>query len=99
MPEEGATAYGSGTLVDVREQFGLVITNWHVVRDSQGTVEVVFPSGFRSHARPETAESRPIDLSDRKAAMRSRPSQEGLTISIRPERTLASWRPTRTRRP
>ena len=52
VPEEGATAYGSGTLVDVREQFGLVITNWHVVRDSTGTVEVVFPSGFRSHARP-----------------------------------------------
>jgi hypothetical protein len=29
-----------------------VVTNWHVVRDSQGTVEVVFPSGFRSQARP-----------------------------------------------
>ena len=37
VPENGATAYGSGTLVDVREQFGLVITNWHVVRDGQGT--------------------------------------------------------------
>jgi hypothetical protein len=57
VPEEGATAYGSGTLVDVREQFGLVITNWHVVRDSQGTVEVVFPSGFRSHARPLKVDS------------------------------------------
>ena len=57
VPEAGATAYGSGTLVDVREQFGLVITNWHVVRDSQGTVEVVFPSGFRSHARPLKVDS------------------------------------------
>jgi hypothetical protein len=57
VPEEGATAYGSGTLVDVREQFGLVITNWHVVRDSQGTVEVLFPSGFRSHARPLKVDS------------------------------------------
>ncbi len=57
VPEDGATAYGSGTLVDVREQFGLVITNWHVVRDSQGTVEVVFPSGFRSHARPLKVDS------------------------------------------
>jgi multiple sugar transport system ATP-binding protein len=37
-------------------------------------------------ARPKTAESRPIDLSDRKAAIEGRPSQEGLTISIRPER-------------
>ena len=52
VPEEGATAYGSGTLIDVRDQFGLVITNWHVVRESQGTVEVVFPNGFRSQARP-----------------------------------------------
>jgi S1-C subfamily serine protease len=52
VPEQGATAFGSGTLVDVREQFGLVVTNWHVVRDSQGIVEVVFPDGFRSHARP-----------------------------------------------
>jgi S1-C subfamily serine protease len=57
VPEDGATAYGSGTLVDVRDQFGLVITNWHVVRDSQGTVEVVFPSGFRSHARPLKVDS------------------------------------------
>ncbi len=57
MPEDGATAYGSGTLVDVRDKFGLVITNWHVVRDSQGTVEVVFPSGFRSHARPLKVDS------------------------------------------
>jgi Trypsin-like peptidase domain len=52
VPEDDAIAYGSGTLVDARDQYGLVVTNWHVVRDSQGTVEVVFPSGFRSQARP-----------------------------------------------
>ena len=57
VPEGDATTYGSGTLVDVRDQFGLVITNWHVVRDYQGTVEVVFPSGFRSHARPLKVDS------------------------------------------
>jgi hypothetical protein len=57
VPESGATSYGSGTLIDVREQFGLVITNWHVVRDSEGTVEVVFPNGFRSHARPLKVDS------------------------------------------
>lgn len=51
-PERGATAYGSGTLVDVRDQYGLVVTNWHVVRDATGVVEVAFPNGFRSHARP-----------------------------------------------
>ncbi len=51
VPEEGATSYGSGTLVDLRDQYGLVITNWHVVRDAQGMVEVVFPGGFKSKAR------------------------------------------------
>ena len=51
-PEKGATAFGSGTLIDVRDQFGLVVTNWHVVRDATAAVEVAFPDGFRSHARP-----------------------------------------------
>ena len=51
VPEQGATAYGSGTLIDVRDNFGLVITNWHVVRDATGTIEVVFPGGFTSKAR------------------------------------------------
>lgn len=52
VPEGEATSYGSGTLIDVRDRFGLVITNWHVVRDGTGEVEVVFPDGYRSMARP-----------------------------------------------
>ncbi len=52
VPEGNATSYGSGTLVDVRGNYGLVITNWHVVRDGHGEAEVVFPDGFRSPARP-----------------------------------------------
>ncbi len=52
VPEGETTSFGSGTLVDTREQFGLVVTNWHVVRDAQGPVEVLFPDGFRSKARP-----------------------------------------------
>lgn len=51
VEEQGGTAYGSGVLIDAREAFGLVITNWHVVRDASGPVQVVFPSGFRSQAR------------------------------------------------
>lgn len=51
VPEEGAISYGSGTLIDVRENFGLVITNWHVVRDATESIEVVFPDGFTSKAR------------------------------------------------
>ena len=52
VPEGEATSYGSGTLVDVRDEYGLVVTNWHVVRDGTGEVEVIFPDGFRSKARP-----------------------------------------------
>src|SRR5262249_49305073 len=52
VPEDGATAFGSGTLVGVHENRGLVVTNWHVVRDAAGLVDVVFPDGFHSHAKP-----------------------------------------------
>jgi S1-C subfamily serine protease len=57
VPEGNVTSFGSGTLVDARDQYGLVVTNWHVVRDSKGIVEVVFPNGFRSHARPLKVDS------------------------------------------
>ncbi len=49
--EPDGISQGSGTLVDVRDQFGLVVTNWHVVRDATGPVTVTFPNGFRSAAR------------------------------------------------
>jgi hypothetical protein len=48
--ENGGAAFGSGTLVAVNQRYGLVITNWHVVRDSNGFVVVSFPGGFRSPA-------------------------------------------------
>ncbi|HVT28817.1 MAG TPA: serine protease [Lacipirellulaceae bacterium] len=57
VPEDDATAFGSGTLVGVHESRGLVITNWHVVRDAVGLVDVVFPDGFHSHAKPLKVDS------------------------------------------
>jgi hypothetical protein len=51
VPERDGTSYGSGTLVDVRDQYGLVVTNWHVVRDATDRIEVVFPDGFRSYGQ------------------------------------------------
>jgi hypothetical protein len=51
VEEADAVAHGSGTLVDVRDRYGIVITNWHVVRDATGAISVVFPDGFRSAAR------------------------------------------------
>lgn len=49
-PDSQGVSYGSGTLVGVWGQQGLVVTNWHVVRDATGQIEVVFPDGFRSAA-------------------------------------------------
>lgn len=51
VPERNATSFGSGTLVGVRENYGLVVTNWHVVRDAAGPIQVAFPGGFRTGAR------------------------------------------------
>ena len=48
---EGNTlSQGSGTLVDVRGQRGLIVTNWHVIRDAKGRIVATFPDGFRSAA-------------------------------------------------
>jgi hypothetical protein len=41
---------GSGTLVAVSDHHGLVVTNWHVIRDAAGPIAVAFPNGFRSAA-------------------------------------------------
>jgi hypothetical protein len=41
---------GSGTLVAVSDHHGLVVTNWHVVRDAAGPIGVAFANGFRSAA-------------------------------------------------
>jgi len=47
----GSQAQGSGTLVGIHDRYGVVITNWHVVRDATGDISVAFPDGFRSVAR------------------------------------------------
>ncbi|MFM7243078.1 MAG: serine protease [Planctomycetaceae bacterium] len=47
-PESSGASMGSGVLVDVNGSQGLVLTNWHVVRDSRSAVLVQFPDGFQS---------------------------------------------------
>ena len=49
-PEHEGFSLGSGTLVAVSQEHGLVVTNWHVVRDATGQIVVSFPDGFRSGA-------------------------------------------------
>jgi hypothetical protein len=51
VPEKDGQSYGSGTLVDVNGEHGLVVTNWHVVRDASAEITAVFPDGFRSPAQ------------------------------------------------
>ncbi len=48
--EQDGASLGTGALVYVDEARGLVVTNWHVVRDATGPITVVFPDGFRSGA-------------------------------------------------
>ncbi len=50
VPERDGASYGSGSLVAVNESSGLVLTNWHVVRDAAGPIVVYFPDGFHSVA-------------------------------------------------
>jgi|GEM_PF-872932 len=55
--ERGGMSLGSGVLVAVQGDYGLVLTNWHVVRDAAGPISVVFPDGFRSGATILKADS------------------------------------------
>ncbi len=50
VPEGRSMSLGSGTLVAVNGRHGLVVTNWHVIRDAGARIEVAFPDGFRSTA-------------------------------------------------
>ena len=47
-PERSGTSLGSGVLVDANLAQGLVLTNWHVVRDSRSAVLVQFADGFQT---------------------------------------------------
>ena len=49
--EGNALTQGSGTLVEIRGQRGLIITNWHVIRAARGPIVATFPDGFRSAAK------------------------------------------------
>ncbi len=52
VPGSGSTiSYGSGVLVAVDQQQGMVLTNWHVVSEAAGQITVAFPDGFRSPGR------------------------------------------------
>jgi Trypsin-like peptidase domain len=51
VQEQEAWARGSGTLIAANEQYGWVITNWHVVRGGDGTAFLAFPGGHQTQGR------------------------------------------------
>ena len=73
---------GSGALVAVSQEHGLVVTNWHVVREAKGQITVVFPDGFRSAAKVVKSD-RDWDLA---ALAIWRPNAEPIPLAIRPPR-------------
>jgi len=48
--EGDSASFGSGTLVGLGSKHGIVLTNWHVVRDATGQISVTFPDGYKSAA-------------------------------------------------
>jgi hypothetical protein len=50
-PGRDGVSYGSGTLLDVNDSVGLIVTNWHVVQGATSGITVVFADGFRSAAQ------------------------------------------------
>ena len=55
-PGSGSISYGSGTLVYAEGQFGLVVTNWHVINEATGPISVHFPDGFYSLGTVESVD-------------------------------------------
>ncbi|MGD0898366.1 MAG: serine protease [Thermoguttaceae bacterium] len=73
---------GSGALVAVDQRHGLVLTNWHVVRDAAGAITVIFPDGFRAGALVLKAD-RDWDLA---ALAIVRPYAEPIPLATQPPR-------------
>jgi len=49
--------FGSGTYISSYGLYGIIITNWHVVRDSEGLIQVHFPDGVGYYAAVITTDS------------------------------------------
>ena len=46
--EKGGQSFGSGSYIGSTGEYGLILSNRHVVKDSDGLVHVHFPNGFSS---------------------------------------------------
>lgn len=71
-------SFGSGTYLQDFGNYGVIITNWHVVRESAGLVQVHFPNGFTSYAAIVTFDS----VWDLAVLLLSKPPEEIPTVKI-----------------
>ena len=46
--DSGGQSFGTGSYIGTYGEYGIVLTNWHVVSETDGLVHVHFPSGFSS---------------------------------------------------
>jgi hypothetical protein len=46
--EKHGQSFGSGSYIGTSGEYGLILSNWHVVKDCEGLVHVHFPNGFSS---------------------------------------------------
>lgn len=82
-PEDNGSSLGSGTLIDVRDGYGLVVTNWHVVRDATGPIEVRFPGGHISRGVVHKVDS---DWDLAAVAIEAPPGVAPVRLAARPPR-------------
>lgn len=47
--EKGGQSFGSGSYIGNYNDYGLIVSNWHVINDSDGLVHVHFPNGFSTY--------------------------------------------------
>lgn len=85
---------GSGVLVAIRGQSGIVLTNWHVVRENRDGITVTWPDGSRSPAKV-IARDHVWDLA---ALSTARPNAEPVTVAAQAPRigdrlTIAGYGP------
>ena len=44
--EKGGQSFGSGSYIGNSGEYGLILSNWHVVKDGDGLLHIHFPNGF-----------------------------------------------------
>lgn len=76
-------SFGSGTLIFAGDDYGLVVTNWHVINEATGQISVHFPDGFYSPATIQKVD-RDWDLAI--LAIRRPPNVQPVALANEPPR-------------